>query len=251
MPALIDNLIAYRILSMLVKPFNETEAFKLGIIDEHGKVLIKPSKFTSSSQRNAFTYLHRLVFNIKKMINKLPGGQNKLKNIVAALYLIKEAYNQKQTSINEDDLNRVVSLLDEGLILVEEELTVSEFISLNEEGEGGPAPAAPANVTGSKVSTDIPVIKPKKNRKFAAFTVNDDVFRRFQGGKSKFRRWASYLNLENEGEKMIYDFAKKNPKGVIVLKNGKQEKAIRFNRHGGGQWSKINRPVKQINNEVV
>ena len=56
----IDNLIAYRVLTMLVKPFSETDAFKLGIIDNKGKNLIKPSSFDTQEQRDAYTFLHQI-----------------------------------------------------------------------------------------------------------------------------------------------------------------------------------------------
>ena len=39
MSRVIDALIAYRVLKLLVTPFNKTKAFELGIIDEKGKVL--------------------------------------------------------------------------------------------------------------------------------------------------------------------------------------------------------------------
>ena len=41
----IDALIAFRLIKLLVTPFNKTEAYKLGIIDEKGKVLIKARDF--------------------------------------------------------------------------------------------------------------------------------------------------------------------------------------------------------------
>ena len=41
MSRVIDSLIAFRILKLLVVPFNKTKAFKFGIIDDKGKVLIK------------------------------------------------------------------------------------------------------------------------------------------------------------------------------------------------------------------
>ena len=47
MSRLVDNMIAFRILSMLVKPFKETEAFRLGIIDDKGKNLKKSYQLTS------------------------------------------------------------------------------------------------------------------------------------------------------------------------------------------------------------
>lgn len=234
MNSVVDNLIAYRILYLLVTPFVETTAYKLGIIDENGNNLIKSKKFTTSEQKNAYTYLHRLVFNLKKILIKLPGGDAKLKNIIAAFFLVKEAYNARKTTISEHDISKLVSLLDAGVILCEEQLDVQEFL-LGED--------APVNATGSAVATDQPVIK-RKVKKFGRFVVNDTIYKKFATGKTKFRKWKDYLNLEDEGEQMIYNFAKKNPKGIIILHNGDQQKAIRFNRHGGGSWSKIKKSQK-------
>lgn len=248
MAYVLDNLIAYRVLSMLVKPFVETDAYKLGIIDDQGKNLIPSRKFTSSEQKDAYSYLHRLVFNLKKLLNKLPGGDSKMKNLVAAFFLLREAYEKKSVQIDEQELEQLIAMLDEGVTLAEEELIVEDFMMLMEDGEGG---GAPANVTGAAVSTDIPVIRKRKPRRFARFVVNDDVYKRFSNGKAKFRKWAEYLNLEDEGQQQIYKFAKKNPNGVIILHNGKESKAIRFNRKGGGSWSKVKRTTKQVNNNVV
>ena len=44
MSRVVDALIAYRVLKLLVTPFKRTKAYKLGIIDEKGKVLIKSRK---------------------------------------------------------------------------------------------------------------------------------------------------------------------------------------------------------------
>jgi hypothetical protein len=242
MSAVVDNLIAYRVLSLLVRPFPETEAYKLGIIDDKGNNLIKASKLKTQQEKDAYNYLHRLVFNLKRLLNKLPGGESQLKNIIAALVLLKEAYKNKTTQINEEDLIKLVNTLNEGVILVEEQLLVEEFFLLED---------APANMTGAGVSTDQPVIRRRPARRFAKFVVNDEVFKRFANGKSKFRRWSEYLNLEDEGQQQIYKFARKNPNGVIVLQNGAATKAIRFNQNGGGSWSKIKRATRQINAEVV
>ena len=45
MGRVIDALIAYRLLKLLVTPFNKTKAYKMGIIDDKGKVLIKKRQF--------------------------------------------------------------------------------------------------------------------------------------------------------------------------------------------------------------
>ena len=55
MSRVIDALVAYRVLKLLVTPFNKTKAFELGIIDEKGKVLIKSKQ--SIKQKNE-THIH-------------------------------------------------------------------------------------------------------------------------------------------------------------------------------------------------
>ena len=169
MSRIVDNLIAYRILSMLVKPFVDTDAFKLGIIDEKGKNLIKSTHFTTSAQYDAYTYLNRLVFNMKKIINRLPGGESRLKSTVAALFLVKEYYESKDrtTSLMEGKYIRLLEKLEsQNIVLVEEELTVKKF-NENTLVEDGVVTSAPvANVTGAAVSTDKPVIKQKDIKKY-------------------------------------------------------------------------------------
>jgi len=172
MSRLIDNLIAYKILTMLVKPFEETEAFRLGIIDAKGKNLIKVSKFTSTKQHDAYTYLNRLVFNMKKIINRLPGGESKLKSVIAALFLIKEYHESKDrtTSLMEERYLTLLEKLEKNnVVLVEEEIFTKKFF----EGtltEDGVVTTGPANVTGAGVSTDEPVIRKKNIKKYQKMT---------------------------------------------------------------------------------
>ena len=72
MGRVIDALIAYRVLKLLVTPFNRTKAFKFGIIDDKGKVLIKSKDLPNSGpKREAYTLLIRFVFNLKKLLAKV------------------------------------------------------------------------------------------------------------------------------------------------------------------------------------
>ena len=75
MSRVIDAVIAYRVLKLLVTPFDKTKAFELGIIDEKGKVLIKSKQIkklpNSTEARNAYTLLIRFVFNLKRMLSKI------------------------------------------------------------------------------------------------------------------------------------------------------------------------------------
>lgn len=163
MSRLVDNLIAYRILSMLVVPFTDTKAYKLGIIDKNGKNLRKTSTLKTSEERDSYNYLNRLVFNMKKIINKLPGGDSKLKNIIAALFLIREYYESgnRTTSLMEEKYLRILHKLENGVCLVEEEITVLKFLELGVIDE-----EVVANVTGVNVSTDTPAPLKKNISKY-------------------------------------------------------------------------------------
>lgn len=160
MSIVIDNLLAYRILYMLVTPFVETDAYKLGIIDANGKNLIKPSKFDTTEQKEAYSYLHRLVFNMKRILAKLPGGDNRIKSIIAALYLIKEYHEVKDKSYDLME-ERYNSILKSNAILAEETIETARFFESKEVTED-----APTNSTGAAVSTDKPVIKQKDVEKY-------------------------------------------------------------------------------------
>jgi hypothetical protein len=91
-----DLVYTFRFLRLLTMKFEDTEAFKLGIIDADGKRL-KSYELNTMQERedysNYYTPFHRLVFNIKKLMAKAPGGGSRLASYAAALYLIKEKYN--------------------------------------------------------------------------------------------------------------------------------------------------------------
>tara|TARA_B110000046_G_scaffold106150_1_gene113605 strand:+ start:3876 stop:4361 length:486 start_codon:yes stop_codon:yes gene_type:complete len=86
----IDLLIAYRVLKMLVTPFNKQPAFKNGIIDDKGKVLRKFKTLTTSSDKQSYTMLNRFVFNLKRILAKA-GIRGALGSFaVAATLLFRE-----------------------------------------------------------------------------------------------------------------------------------------------------------------
>jgi hypothetical protein len=144
---IIDNLLAYKILSMLVTPFDKSEAYKLGIIDADGKILKKQNQLTTPEEKDAYTYLQRLVFNLKRLLNKLPGGDKYTKNLIAAYFLIKESYQQDNDTNLEKRFNTLLETIDQrNLILVEEEIIVKKF--LDEEGEAGVGTLAANNTSG-------------------------------------------------------------------------------------------------------
>ena len=89
----VDLFVVYRFLKLLVTPWEKQEAYKLGIIDKNGKALKKARDLGLESERNAFTLLHRLVFNCKRIMGKIPFVRSQLGTYATALFLLKEHYN--------------------------------------------------------------------------------------------------------------------------------------------------------------
>ena len=100
MGSAIDLFVTYRFLKLLTTPFQKTEAFKLGIIDKNGhrimqKGVKKPEvELVTAQQKNAYTILHKLVFNIKKLFAKVPGLRTKVGTYAAALFLLKDTFKE-------------------------------------------------------------------------------------------------------------------------------------------------------------
>ena len=96
----IDLFVTYRFIRLLTTPFQKTDAYKLGIIDENGNRIKKPNstkpavELSTSEQKNAYTILHKLVFNIKKLFNKVPGLRTKVGTYAAALFLLKDTFKE-------------------------------------------------------------------------------------------------------------------------------------------------------------
>ena len=88
----VDLFVTYRFLKLLVTPWNKQEAFKLGIIDKNGKSLKKARDLGKEEERASYTLLHRLVFNCKRIMGKIPFIRSQLGTYAAELFLLKEHY---------------------------------------------------------------------------------------------------------------------------------------------------------------
>jgi len=108
----IDLFVTYRFIKLLVTPFEKTDAYKLGIIDKNGNRIMppptasgvrqtKPAPLNTSEERSAYTILHKLVFNIKKIFGKVPGLRTKLGTYAAALFLLKDTFKE---SVDDPDV---------------------------------------------------------------------------------------------------------------------------------------------------
>lgn len=111
-----DLVYTFRFLKLLVTPFTETDAFKLGLIDEDGK-RIKSETIDDAEKKSAYTAFHRLVFNVKRLMAKAPGGSSKIASYAAALYLIREHFN-----LSDKNLKKLVT---------ESRMDVMDFLAEN------------------------------------------------------------------------------------------------------------------------
>ena len=107
----IDLFVTYRFIKLLVTPFEKTDAYKLGVIDENGNRIMpppkggvrqtKPASLNTTEEKNSYTILHKLVFNIKKIFEKVPGLRTKLGTYAAALFLLKDTFKE---SVDDPDV---------------------------------------------------------------------------------------------------------------------------------------------------
>ena len=100
-----DMFYAFRFLKLLVTPWEKMKAFDYGIIDKKGKKVRKPEL---PAEKSAYTIFHRLVFNVKRLINLVPGGvANKLASYATALFLIKE-----NTGMSESQIKKIMAKME-------------------------------------------------------------------------------------------------------------------------------------------
>lgn len=92
--SIVDNLIAARILALLNMSFTSWKAYELGIIDIEGTTI---KRAVTSEERKAWSYLHRIIRRVKKMMDRVPGAR-----IAASLYALRESVNADQYRVIEE-----------------------------------------------------------------------------------------------------------------------------------------------------
>lgn len=106
-----DLVYTFRFLKLLVTKWEDTDAYKLGIIDENGK-RIKSKNLNTSEERGAYTTFHRLVYNIKRLLEKIPGGSSRLGTYASALFLLKEHFGVTDKNLQKITKETGIDILD-------------------------------------------------------------------------------------------------------------------------------------------
>jgi len=241
--------------------WESTDAFKLGLIDENGKRIRKPK---TSEEKAAYTLFHRLVYNIKRLIQKLPGGlTRRLASFASALYLIREHLSVEENAILEHmgikfDLdeqteekglleNRRYQLNKDILIPIEEEAyacsgTTVTIIKSVGKAFGSTIYEARHNlsdrivyVSEADIAADLfqeefsvstadvampPMpLKAPDGRKYQRFVVPTATFQKFDRGRKKWQRWKVFLDVNDEKQYQIAQFARRYRKALIILQD--------------------------------
>lgn len=136
-----DTVIVYLIIKKLSTPYEEWDAYKLGIIDKEGNKIKTP---ISSKERAAYTVFDRFILNMKKILQKFVG-KSRIAAMLTAAYLLRENFrkpfnNGELDKYFEEELKgltyiKIKELHDTygsiSLPLYEEKLTDEHYIVLN------------------------------------------------------------------------------------------------------------------------
>lgn len=114
----------YKFLRILTTPWEKMEAYELGIIDENGNILKRTRQLRTSDEKKAYTIFHRLAFNLKKILEKVPLGRTRIASYAAALFLLRE-----HTEMTDEQLQAVFDKIDREIELPE----LSESIYIQED----------------------------------------------------------------------------------------------------------------------
>jgi hypothetical protein len=222
----LDSYYAYKFIYLFTQKWEDTPAFKLGIIDATGKELKKRSQLKTDEEKSAYTKLHKLIYALRRVYENVPFTKTTMGRFATAILLIKENTQCK----NIDDLFKD--------FLKEQNIDIPECYSLcessgndiyllnnywNKDDLLGLSTMKEETSTAGIDITDAP---PKKKyvpetETFSGATVfscDPDTFQACTHGKRKFARYSTFVGSDDLGQ-AIREYGLKNPKSSIILKN--------------------------------
>ena len=187
----------YKFLRILTTPWESTDAFKLGIVDGKGKILKKHRKLKTIAEKDSYTLMHRLVWKLKRLLEKIPFGKSRLASYATALWLIKEekSFHGTDEELQESFLSFLeTDWKNEALILKENyegDMDKKTYTSLKDGIDI--KKASMKDVIKDFQSSDAPQFKGKSDKKKKEMAIAaklstegitlDEVEKRWTGGK--------------------------------------------------------------------
>ena len=228
----VDLFLVYQFIKRLTTPFVTTKAYTLGLIDKGGKTLRSPK---TAEEKDAFGYYDRIIFNLKRLIEKIPGGKTRIATYAAAILLLRE--------------ERGDNILDNRLLenVLREHIHMLPDISMNSILEAISEDGAPANSAGGGNIAGIGVgpkgepgvsraamIRRRNPVYFAGtrvFEVDNTTFHKNGPNvKKPHVRYSKYIDEDNYGEE-VREYAHMNPHSAVLIRN-ETTGEMRFLRYG-------------------
>lgn len=256
----LDTLYVYQIIKKLVTPFKKTKAYSLGIIDKDGNVLKPRKDLETQEEKKAYTTFDTLIFNLKKLLAKIPGGKTRLGTFVAGLMLLKEEkniefhlnqelldgfleeqYKLLMDSVKEnkeqfEEQNKQFNVLVEA---VKEEMTTADVPTTQEpvvgplarkrykkknlktaRGENGTGPRSVDGTCFRENEEEEEINGVEQHGDFRVFNVDSGTFNKAKYGKKRFDRYNKYVGDAELGDH-IREYGRRNPKMPVILKDEK------------------------------
>lgn len=216
----VDIYVIYEFIKRLSTPFSNTTAFKMGLVDAEGKNLKSRDKMTSD-ELGAYTYFDMLVFNLKRLLNKLPGGENKIKTFAVALWLLKEeaASAGDVAVLSEDQILEAVERAGNDVLIIPEKdlgdfLRESDAVQTNTVGGIGSVVVDPV------VRKKLKVFKRSMFMGARAYHVDESTFIKCASGKTDKERFSAFVG-EPDLLDEIRGYAKERWDEPILVHNEK------------------------------
>lgn len=186
--SVLDTYYSFRFIHILTQKWENTDAYRLGIIDAEGNILKTKDQLKTSEEKDAISKFHLLVWNIKRLLDKVPLSKSIIGRFFTALALLKEHTDPFMTdkTLLENTLYNFIKENDTGGIDI-----VDKKLGSNSEETFG----------GDKV-----------------FTVSPEYFQKSRFGKNKYSKYSKFVGEDETGQK-IREYGRANPKAGIVLKN--------------------------------
>lgn len=224
---LADTYYTYKFLRLLTTKWEDLDAFKLGLIDKEGKRTEKEPK--TEEEKSSYTYFHRLVFKLKRLVDKVPFGKSSIAKYATAVFLLKEElgidieyplYTFLETNqpnfeypthntdlvLRESNPNKYIRIFEHDFKLVNNELVLVEDFST-----GG--------VDMSSSSTS----KKTEDETFGGhkvFQCDTETMNNCRLGKTPYARYSKFVGNSELGNS-IKEYCLKNPKKSVILKDSK------------------------------
>jgi len=211
MSRFLDSIITFRIFQKLNQKWDETNAFKLGIIDANGKVLRKYSELKTTEEKDAYTLLDRLVFNIKRMLEIVPLGKTRVATLFTSIALLKEELMERGVSEND------ISILEEKLDSILQ--PIMEDVAANSVGDGSSTSTNVGVPLGGMVRRRNWVDRKEKIFNTQVFELSPEDWNKAFKGRQKGQKWSDFFPDDHPVGKEIKAYHSSYPKKPILVKN--------------------------------